>query len=74
MTYRISYADGWALTSQPWDALIKTEYFKTEYEALGRARELVESGVHERVSLSDSAGVMFTGVRLQLKLGASVCD
>ena len=36
MSYRISYEDGWAETGAT-----RTEYFRTEYEALHRARELV---------------------------------
>jgi hypothetical protein len=75
MTYRISYQDGWAAATDAHDGeASRTECFATEYEALGRARELVESGVHHAVSLSDSSGDVLAGVRLQLKLGASVAD
>ena len=41
----------------------------TEYEALGRARELLEDGDHGGVSVRDSSGNVLCGVRLQLKLG-----
>jgi hypothetical protein len=69
MSYRISYEDGWAETGAT-----RTEYFRTEYEALHRARELVESGVHHGVSVFDSGGATLAGVRLQLKLGVSALD
>ena len=75
MTYRISYEDGWAAaTAARAGETTRTECFGTEYEALGRARELVESGVHHAVSLSDSSGDVLAGVRLQLKLGGSTAD
>ena len=77
MTYRISYVDGWAeVTGAPQEGATRTEYFGTEYEALHRARELVESGVHHAVSMcdADSGDDALAGVRLQLKLGASPTD
>ena len=44
MTYRISYQDGWAVAADAHDGeASRTECFATEYEALGRARELVEA-------------------------------
>jgi hypothetical protein len=52
----------------------RTEYFRTEYEALKRARQLLEDGDHHAVSLCDSAGGVLAGIRLQLKLGASTVD
>jgi hypothetical protein len=69
MKYRISYEDGWTETGTT-----QTEYFRTEHEALQRARELVESGVHHGVSVYDSNGVALAGVRQQLKLGSSALD
>jgi hypothetical protein len=69
MTYRISYEDGWTDTSAT-----RTEYFGTEHEALHRARELIDSGVHHGVSVRDSGGEALAGVRLQLKLGATPVD
>jgi hypothetical protein len=75
MTYRISYQDGWAAATDAHDGeATRTEYFGTEYEALGRARELLESGVHHAVALCDSSGDVLAGVCLQLKLGMSVAD
>ena len=74
MTYRISYVDGWAeVVDAPQEEATRTEYFGTEYEALHRARELVDSGVHHGVSMcdADSGGDALAGMRLQLKLGVS---
>jgi hypothetical protein len=48
---------------------VEVEEFSTEYEALGRARELLEDGDHGGVSVRDSSGNVLCGVRLQLKLG-----
>jgi hypothetical protein len=52
----------------------RTEYFRTEYEALQRARQLLEDGDHHAVSLCDSSGGVLAGIRLQLRLGAAVAD
>jgi hypothetical protein len=49
----------------------ETEEFSTEYEAFGRARELLEDGDHGAVSVRDSSGSVLCGVLLQLKLGFS---
>jgi hypothetical protein len=75
MTHRISYVDGWipVTGALPREAE-RTEYFRTEYQALNRARELMESGLHHGISVYDSAGNALTGIRLQLKLGVSVSD
>jgi hypothetical protein len=71
MTYRISYKDGWSTpTGIAGIGTERTEYFQTEPEALNRARELVESGLHHGVSVCDRDGNALAGVRLQLKLGA----
>ena len=72
MTYRISYEDGWTAAGD--GEATRTEVYGTEYEALGRARELVESGIHQAVSVCDGSGDVLAGVRLQLKLEASVVD
>src|SRR6266403_3538849 len=48
---------------------VEVEEFSTEYEALGRAQELLEDGDHGGVSVRDSSGNVLCGVRLQLKLG-----
>jgi hypothetical protein len=72
MIYRISYEDGWAAITET--GATRTEYFRAEHEALHRARELVESGVHHGVSVYDADGVALSGLRLQLRLGASATD
>jgi hypothetical protein len=72
MTYRISYDD--CSAAMAGEGVTRTEYFRTEYEALQRARQLLEDGDHHTVSLYDSSGNVLAGVRLQLKLGASIAD
>jgi hypothetical protein len=47
----------------------RVEEFSTEYEAFGRARELLEDGDRGAVSVRDSSGNVLCGVLLQLKLG-----
>jgi hypothetical protein len=76
MTYRISYDDGLAAAADAayLEVVTRTEYFRTEYEALNRARQLLEDGDHHAVSLCDSSGSVLAGIRLQLKLGASMAD
>jgi hypothetical protein len=76
MTHRISYEDGLAAMTgaRRHEGVTRTEYFRTEYEALRRARELLEDGDHHAVSLCDSSGSILTGIRLQLQLGASIAD
>jgi hypothetical protein len=72
MSYRISYDDGSAIsvTKSRNEDLGRTETFRTEHEALNRARELLD-GEHRGVSVSDSSGDTLGGVLLQLKLGFS---
>ena len=48
---------------------VGVEEFSAEYEAFGRARELLEDGDYGGVSVRDSSGNVLCGVRLQLKLG-----
>jgi hypothetical protein len=76
MTYRISYEDGLAASTgaRGHEGVTRTEYFRTEYEARNRARQLLEDGDHHAVSLCDSSGSVLTGIRLQLKLGAVIAD
>jgi hypothetical protein len=56
------------------EGVTRTEYFRTEYEALQRARQLIEDGDHHAVSLCDSSGSVLAGIRLQLKLGATIAE
>jgi hypothetical protein len=76
MAYRISYEEGMVAMAgaRGAEAVTRTEYFRTEYEALQRARQLLEDGDHHAVSLYDSSGSVSTGIRLQLKLGMSTAD
>ena len=76
MTYQISYDDGLAAMAGAHDhtGVTRTEYFRTEYEARRRARQLLEDGDHHAVSLYDSSGSVLAGIRLQLRLGASSTD
>jgi hypothetical protein len=76
MTYRISYDEGLpAMTGvQDHERVTRTEYFRTEYEARQRARQLLDEGDHHAVCLYDSSGSVLAGIRLQLKLGASITD
>ena len=76
MTYRISYDDGLAAMagSRGHEKVKRTEYFRTEYEALQRARQLLDDGDHHAVTLCNSSGSTLGGVLLQLKLGASIAD
>jgi hypothetical protein len=76
MTYRISYDHGLAASTGARDheGLTRTEYFRTEYEALNRARQLLDDGDHYAVSLCDGSGRVVAGILLQLKLGASSAD
>jgi hypothetical protein len=74
MTYRISYCDGLAgaLRRARKARTSLVEEYRTEPEALGRARTLLEGGEHDGILVHDSAGNVLCGVRLQLKLGLSV--
>jgi hypothetical protein len=76
MTYQISYDDGLAVMagSRGRERVTRTEYFRTEYEALQRARQLLDGGDHHAVTLHDSSGGVLAGILLQLKLGASIAD
>jgi len=63
MSYRIIYSEATALP------IASAEEFSNEDQALGRARELLETGEHHCVAVDDGAGHVLHGVRLQLKLG-----
>jgi hypothetical protein len=70
MSYRIIYSElpmGERL-AQPCSQA-RLEEFADEHQALGRARELIETGEHHGVALRDERGDELCGVRLQLKLG-----
>jgi len=54
--------------------MTRTEYFRTEFEALKRARQLIEDGDRHGIAVHDSSGSVLGGVRLQLKLGMQAAD
>jgi hypothetical protein len=69
MTYRVSYDNGMVR-----EAVRRTEYYGTEFEALRRARQLLEKGDHHGIALHDGSGAVLTGIRLELRLGMAVTD
>jgi hypothetical protein len=73
MTYRVSYEDGLPAASDArgHEGVRRTDYFRTEYEARNRARELLEGGNHHAVALCDSSGSVLAGILLQLELGVA---
>ena len=76
MIYRLSYDDGFAAAADAacLEGVTRTEYFRSEPEALNRARQLLEDGDHHSVSLCDGSGSVLAGIRLQLKLERSSAD
>lgn len=71
MTYRVCYGDPASVTRRCayLDERVRSERFSTEYEALRRARELIEEEVGIAVAVHDDTGNQLCGLRLQLKLG-----
>jgi hypothetical protein len=71
MSYRIVYNEMPVLRgSADWrQRTAWSEDFTSEHQALGRARELLETGEHHSVAVHDHSGNELSGVRLQLKLG-----
>jgi hypothetical protein len=71
MSYRIIYNETASPHAQTGSrqAAVWTEEFPTEHQALGRARELLETGRHHGVALHDHSGHELYGVRLQWRLG-----
>jgi hypothetical protein len=53
-----------------YSSAVRTETFRTEHEALKRARELFDRDYHA-VAVYANSGKVLGGVRLQLKLGFS---
>ena len=68
MSYRIVYNEMAAPRATTRSA-VWTEEFATEHQALGRARELLDTGEHHSVAVQDHRGNELCGIRLQLKLG-----
>lgn len=73
MTYRVSYEDVLTATSGSHEEVTRIEYFRTEFEALNRARQLIEGAERHGVAIHHGADVL-TGVRLHLKLGLQAVD
>jgi hypothetical protein len=75
MTYRVFYGDVVAVAGRDphADERVRWERFSTEYEALRRARELLEQDCCTAVAIHDGAGNRLSGLRLQLRLG-HCCD
>ena len=71
MTYRVLYGDSAVMAGGGYqlDERVRSERFSTEHEALMRARELLDEDVSTAVAVSDRAGNLLSGVRLQLRLG-----
>ena len=74
MTYRICYDDGLVTNTRDREGVQRSEYFRTEFEALRRARQLLEDGDHHGIAVHDDFGSILTGVLLQLKLGAAMAE
>ena len=74
MTYRVSYEDVPTATSGSREGVTRTEYFHTEFEALNRARQLIEGGDHYGVAVHDGENVVLTGILLHAKLGLQTAD
>ncbi len=75
MAYHVLYGDAAAMASRDrhLDERVRSERFSTEHEALMRARELLEEDLSTAVAVTDRAGNLLSGVRLQLRLGYT-CD
>jgi len=75
MAYHVLYGDAAAMASRDrhLDERVRSERFSTEHEALMRARELLEEDLSPAVAVTDRAGNLLSGVRLQLRLGYT-CD
>ncbi len=75
MAYHVLYGDAAAMASRDrhLDERIRSERFSTEHEALMRARELLDEDLSTAVAVTDRAGNLLSGVRLQLRLGYT-CD
>jgi hypothetical protein len=66
MTYRVSYEDALTVTSGSQEGVTRTEYFRTEFEALNRARQLMARGDYDGVVVHHGTDVVLAGV-LHLK-------
>jgi hypothetical protein len=69
MTYRLCYEDKTVAGN---DGSLRIERFRSETEALSRARLLLDDNENYTMTLLDDDGEVACGVRLQLKLGYRV--
>ena len=71
MTYRVFYGESAALAGRDLqqDQEVRSERFSTEFEALRRARDLLDADPSAVVAVSDAAGNLVSGVCLHLRLG-----
>jgi len=72
MSYRVIYKETplpRATPARRQATMSSSEEFATEHQALGRARELLETGQHHSVAMHDHSGNELSGVRLQWRLG-----
>jgi hypothetical protein len=72
MSYQVFYGDSVVLAGcdlHAGETNAHSERFGTEYEALRRARELLDEDARTIVAIRDPAGDLLSGVRLQLRLG-----
>jgi hypothetical protein len=70
MNYRVIYNEMLApRIDEVRRGTVRAEEFSKEHQALGRARELLETGEHHGVAMHDHSGRELSGVRLQWKLG-----
>jgi hypothetical protein len=72
MSYQVFYGDGVAIAGcdpRADETSMYREQFSTEYEALRRARELLDGDAGTVVVVRDAAGNLLSGVCLQLRLG-----
>ena len=68
MTYRVSYEDAPTATSGSQEGVTRTEYYRSKFEALNRARQLIEGGGHHGIAVHHGADVVLTAGPLHLKL------
>ena len=73
MTYRVMYGDlAVPASGDTTAAILYSERFSTEHEALRRAREILEEDERRTIAICDAGGnILLGGVCLQLKLGFS---
>jgi hypothetical protein len=71
MSYRVIYNETSATraAAERRRGTIWTEEFPTEHQAMGRARELLETGEHHGIAVHDHSGQELSGVWLQWRLG-----